>query len=317
MPAKNNVFGSYQQALENELENIGLNKRYISGAEIQSLSGKTSLIVTERPRVQRFPNRGPNQPSSPNPPLHEFESDQEMPQPMPPPDAFHHGTPFIEDVVMSNYWQMLWEKHTRVVVMLAGQPWDIDHALKGDYPQNSIGSTPYYLPLAMNKPARYGKFTVRVVSERFDKASRATVRSLKIQKSSKDEQRSLTHIFIPVVAFGQNRDQDEGSVELPSDKQMIALLKLVQAENKKTDNNGMKSGPVAVHCEQGHGRTGVFMMAMFLLEDKENGAIQERISQDKTFDYIVTSINQARMKRSGIIKFKVQFKYLYYVRRLI
>ncbi|XP_064402254.1 tyrosine-protein phosphatase non-receptor type 4-like [Halichondria panicea] len=129
-----------------------------------------------------------------------------------------------------DFWQMVWEQHSTLVVMLTGI-----------VEEGKVRCCKYWPDLGCKQ--EYGKYGVTNLSEQTDRV--IVTRQLKLKNRMSGEERNVVHMqYIDWPDHG-----------IPGSK--LDFLRFVQSMRTL---RGQVKGPVVVHCSAGIGRTGVFIL---------------------------------------------------------
>jgi protein-tyrosine phosphatase len=141
--------------------------------------------------------------------------------------------------------------------------------------------------------------SVTLVSLSEDESARATIRELELRTAS-GETKKVWHLL-----FGGWPD-----FLVPEGDDRVALLKLLALSNEKNAND--PSNPRIVHCSAGVGRSGSFIALDWLLQELEEGSLDD-LPADR--DPIAEVVDQLRQQRMMMVQGEAQFGFLYEVLR--
>ncbi|KAG1451151.1 hypothetical protein G6F56_008159 [Rhizopus delemar] len=189
----------------------------------------------------------------------------------------------------NDFWQMVWEQESRVLVMLTKEE-----------EMNKIKCHRYW-PSILNEPVQYGKILVTLTSEtlynvkgldKTDEEDMIIMRQLIISKNG--ENQSVTHLqYIGWMDFG-----------VPDNP--LGTLQLIQMANTMQEmHSKLPSGPMIVHCSAGCGRSGAFCAIDTTLY---------RLSQtdcSTTSDILLETISCFREQRLSMVQTLRQFVFCY------
>lgn len=172
------------------------------------------------------------------------------------------------------------------------------------FPQSASSPT---LHIAADPHHHDGEITVELVSSRFDDATRATLRTVRLTVGDGEEKEVLHYLFEGWPDFltpeGANRE---------------ALLRLVEVSATSAEGVGGKENPFVVHCSAGVGRSGTFIALEFLLRELEAGVFDEwdaASGGDGGRDPVSEVVGLLREQRMMMVQGEGQFYFLYDVLR--
>jgi protein-tyrosine phosphatase len=167
---------------------------------------------------------------------------------------------------------------------------------------------PYYPQFPSNPDMRINEHdefedgfihNLHLVSLHHDEDARTQVREIDMtadNDDSDDESRKIWHLLF---AGWPDFSAPEGA-------DRAALLKLVDISREKNGDNS--TNPRIVHCSAGIGRSGTFIALDWLLQELEEGSLDD--TSDNA-DPIVAVIEKLRDQRAGMVQSKNQFLFLY------
>jgi protein-tyrosine phosphatase len=129
-----------------------------------------------------------------------------------------------------------------------------------------------------------------------DEEARTQVREIDMTAEDDDESRKIWHLL-----FAGWPD-----FSVPEGADRAALLKLVDISREKNGDNS--TNPRIVHCSAGIGRSGTFIALDWLLQELEEGSLDET---PDSADPIVSIVEKLRDQRAGMVQSKNQFIFLY------
>jgi protein-tyrosine phosphatase len=129
-----------------------------------------------------------------------------------------------------------------------------------------------------------------------DAEARTEVREIDMTSNEGTESRKIWHLLF---AGWPDFSAPEGA-------DRAALLKLVDISRAKNGDN--TTNPRIVHCSAGIGRSGTFIALDWLLQELEEGALDET---PDNIDPIIAVIEKLRDQRAGMVQSKNQFVFLY------
>jgi protein-tyrosine phosphatase len=97
---------------------------------------------------------------------------------------------------------------------------------------------------------------------------------------------------------------------VPEGDDRAAMLKLVDISRTKNADNS--TNPRIVHCSAGIGRSGTFIALDWLMQELEEGSLD---NPPETEDPVMTVVEKLRDQRAGMVQSKVQFQFIYDVLR--
>jgi protein-tyrosine phosphatase len=141
---------------------------------------------------------------------------------------------------------------------------------------------------------------LNLVSLEEHKEARTQVRELDMTTEDGSETKKIWHLLFagwPDFLVPEGADRE-------------ALLRLIDMSREKNDNN--TANPRIVHCSAGVGRSGTFIALDWLLQELEEGSLDE-VGDDE--DPILSTIETLRLQRMMMVQGEVQFCFLYDVIR--
>ena len=137
---------------------------------------------------------------------------------------------------------------------------------------------------------------LHLVSLRQDEEARTQVREIDMTPDEGDESRKIWHLLF---AGWPDFSAPEGA-------DRAALLKLIDISRDKNGDN--TTNPRIVHCSAGIGRSGTFIALDWLLQELEEGSLDET---PDSLDPVITIVEKLRDQRAGMVQSKGQFLFLY------
>uniref|UniRef100_A0A182Z141 protein-tyrosine-phosphatase n=1 Tax=Biomphalaria glabrata TaxID=6526 RepID=A0A182Z141_BIOGL len=174
---------------------------------------------------------------------------------------------------LSDFWRMLWEQNSHVIVMLS------------DLYENQKPKVELYWPENLGEPTRYDNFTVELTN--FSQFNSIIIRTFRISKGT--EVRKVVHFFIVWSDFD-------------ADLEVRDFLDLVQVVRMEASTK--KSGPIIVHCSAGVGRTGTFIALDYFMQYIEKHSLQDSID---VFSYVM----KMRNNRVSMVQAEVQYIFIH------
>ncbi|PNF27585.1 Tyrosine-protein phosphatase non-receptor type 11 [Cryptotermes secundus] len=178
---------------------------------------------------------------------------------------------------MSDFWDMVWQENTRVIVMTTKEIERGKNKCVRYWPEECQGK-------------EYGKTKVRNLSE--SSTADYTLREFLVSREgSSEEERKVYHYHFQAWP-------DHG---VPSDPGCVLnFLHDVNARQESVAN----AGPVLVHCSAGIGRTGTFIVIDMILDQIKRQGLDCEIDIQRT-------IQMVRSQRSGMVQTEAQYKFVY------
>ncbi|KAF1948433.1 receptor/non-receptor type protein-tyrosine phosphatase [Byssothecium circinans] len=132
--------------------------------------------------------------------------------------------------------------------------------------------------------------------------ARAQVRELDLTPTTEDasESRKIWHLLFAAWP----------DFHVPEGDDRMALLKLIELSREKNSDNS--TNPRIIHCSAGVGRTGTFIALDWLLQELEEGSLDEVEDED---DPISTVIGTLRQQRMMMVQGEAQLALIYDVLR--
>lgn len=200
----------------------------------------------------------------------------------------------------SHIWRMIWKENSSsaVIVMLT-------QAYEGNrekcypyYPQSP--STP---DMRVNEHDEFEDgfiHNLHLASLSHDDQARTEVREIDMTTNDGSETRKIWHLL-----FAGWPD-----FSVPEGANKAAMLKLIDISRSKNIDNS--TNPRIVHCSAGIGRSGTFIALDWLLQELEEGSLDETPENE---DPIVSVVEKLRDQRAGMVQSKNQFVFIYDVLR--
>ncbi|KAL0074436.1 protein-tyrosine phosphatase-like protein [Phycomyces blakesleeanus] len=200
----------------------------------------------------------------------------------------------------SDFWQVVWEQNSRVLVMLTKEE-----------EMNKIKCHRYW-PSNINQPVRYGPLTVTMLSETKslvfkDKSSNpddaVILRQFVLGRQGSEKRRTITHLqYTGWMDFGVP-DNPVGTLQVIKAADDAQVLYELQA---KEDEEEQPVGPMVVHCSAGCGRSGAFCAIDTVLR-----RISRANPDDSTHDLLIETISRYREQRLSMVQTLRQFIFCY------
>ncbi|KAI9319786.1 protein-tyrosine phosphatase-like protein [Dichotomocladium elegans] len=191
----------------------------------------------------------------------------------------------------ADFWQMIWEQNSRVVVMLTKLQ-----------EMNKIKCHQYW-PESLLKPAIYGNWTVVMTSE-----------TSHTMRSDDDEDVIIVRQFELHCGDAPSRTitqlQYTGWMDFGVPDSPEGILRLVQSADQaqvqfETDGAAAPVGPMVVHCSAGCGRSGAFCAIDTVIHRLTNS--KDGQNRDLLFD----TISRFREQRVSMVQTMRQFVFCY------
>jgi protein-tyrosine phosphatase len=164
---------------------------------------------------------------------------------------------------------------------------------------------PYYPQFPSNPDMRINEHdefedgfihNLHLVSLHHDEEARTQVREIDMTTDDESDSRKIWHLLF---AGWPDFSAPEGA-------DRAALLKLIDISRDKNGDNA--TNPRIVHCSAGIGRSGTFIALDWLLQELEEGSLDE--TPDNA-DPVLVVIEKLRDQRAGMVQSKNQFLFLY------
>lgn len=141
---------------------------------------------------------------------------------------------------------------------------------------------------------------LHLVSLTQDQGARTEVREIDMTTEDQSESRKIWHLL-----FAGWPD-----FSVPEGAERAAMLKLVEISRSKNEDNS--TNPRIVHCSAGIGRSGTFIALDWLMQELEEGSLDELPDNE---DPIIKVVEKLRDQRAGMVQSKAQFLFIYDVLR--
>lgn len=193
-------------------------------------------------------------------------------------DSYNEGAAYIATQgpmpsTVNDFWRMLWEQRSTVVVMLT------------DLRENGVEQCYRYWPEEEEGCAKYGKIRVTKIDE--EVLEDHTQRVFKVRRHGGDESLVVYH-------FQCHGWKENG---LPRAESLVYL----QHQVHKVEPGEYHNGPIIVHCSNGDGRTGVFLSLCLSID---------RLETDDNVD-IFNTVRWLRSQRAGLVSSLDQYNFCY------
>jgi protein-tyrosine phosphatase len=196
----------------------------------------------------------------------------------------------------SHIWRMIWQQNQSpaVVVMLTQTHESGREKCFPYYPQSTDSPD-----MRINEHDEFLDGFVHdlhLASLSLDDEARTEVRDIDMTTQDGSESRKIWHLL-----FAGWPD-----FSVPEGANRAALLKLVDISREKNSDNA--TNPRIVHCSAGIGRSGTFIALDWLIQELEDGSLDETPDDS---DPVVVVIEKLRDQRAGMVQSKSQFVFLY------
>lgn len=200
----------------------------------------------------------------------------------------------------SHIWRMIWKENaaTSVVVMLTQT-----------YEANREKCFPYYPQSLANPDMRINEndefedgfmHNLHLASMEHNDEARTQVREIDMVTDDGSESRKIWHLL-----FAGWPD-----FSVPEGADRAAMLKLIDISRSKNDDN--TTNPRIVHCSAGIGRSGTFIALDWLMQELDEGSLDEVPDNE---DPVLKVVEMLREQRAGMVQSKSQFVFIYDVLR--
>ncbi|KAI6216371.1 Protein-tyrosine-phosphatase [Aphelenchoides besseyi] len=183
-----------------------------------------------------------------------------------------------------DFWRMLWETDSCVVVMLTGQP---QFSQRGGASVAFEQSERYAEYWPANGAMRYDSIIVEIIQE--SRIDDYIIHELKIKNTLENQSRTIRHF-----QFLNWSDRGDAAVD------PLELNTFIGTIHHAHQTFGL-DGPICVHCTNGAGRTGVFIAIANIIE---------RISLEKVVD-VFTTVKLLRAQRPNMVETKAELELVY------
>lgn len=182
------------------------------------------------------------------------------------------------DDTVADFWKMVWEQETRVIVMLT------------DFVEKGIDKCADYLPPSETLDCHrvYGEFQVTLKSR--DMKEKFVVSNVQLKNLENNLVREVAHMWFTGWPTAGVPNEESG---------FISFILEVRRNRKKL----RAKGPVVVHCSPGTGRTGTFLSCDMVMRQFED---------QRTVD-VPRTVYSIRRDRAGAVQTKEQYAFIYRV----
>ncbi|VDL97478.1 unnamed protein product [Schistocephalus solidus] len=184
------------------------------------------------------------------------------------------------------FWQMVWEQFAVVIVCLEPDS-SLEQVMENclDSGRDSVDTTTQARYWPPEGCSMYGKFEVRFVSEH-SSCGDFIIRSFYLKEVESGETRTITQFHF---------------LKWLEDVPSCDVKTVLDFRRKVNKSFRAKKSPVVVHCIDGSGKTGTYLLIDLVLNRINKGV--------KELD-VAASIEHLRDQRHGMIKSKEQFKFV-------
>lgn len=191
--------------------------------------------------------------------------------------AWYIGSQGPTPLTTEHFWQMIWEQHSRLVVMVTGEV------------EKGVVKCETYWPERAGSSITHGDLTLSLDQQRAN--SVYTIRSIRVRHNPSGEERTVWHLQYTTWP-------DHGVPETTSG--MLAFVDEMRSiKTRLMANSG--DFPTVVHCSAGIGRTGVTMMVELGLAKIEAGQLPDMRSV----------LQELREQRYGLVQTASQYEFVY------
>jgi protein-tyrosine phosphatase len=196
----------------------------------------------------------------------------------------------------SHIWRMIWRENPILAVLVM---------LTQTHETGREKCYPYYPQSPSNPDMRVNEMDefqdgfmheLHLTSLQEDEEARTQIREIDMTTEDGKSSRKIWHLL-----FAGWPD-----FSVPEGADRAALLRLVDMSREK--NGDDTTNPRIVHCSAGIGRTGTFIALDWLMQELDEGALDEVSDED---DPIIAVIEKLRDQRAGMVQAKSQFLFLY------
>ncbi|KAI4668512.1 uncharacterized protein J4E78_002339 [Alternaria triticimaculans] len=200
----------------------------------------------------------------------------------------------------SHIWRMIWKENQSPAVIVM---------LTQTHEANREKCYPYY-PQSPSSPDmrinEHDEFedgfvhNLHLASYTIDEEARTQVREIDMTTDDGSESRKIWHLL-----FAGWPD-----FSVPEGDDRAGMLKLVDISRSKNTDNA--TNPRIVHCSAGIGRSGTFIALDWLMQELDEGALDD-VPEDE--DPVLRVVEMLRDQRAGMVQSKIQFQFIYDVMR--
>ncbi|XPS68685.1 Protein-tyrosine-phosphatase [Ascochyta lentis] len=196
----------------------------------------------------------------------------------------------------SHFWRMLWSENESpaVIVMVTRTHEQAREKCYPYYPSST--SDP---DLRINEHDEFGDgfiHNLHLAHLSHDDASRTEVREIDMTTEDGSESRKIWHLLFEAWP----------DFSVPEGADKAALLKMVDLSRQKNSNNS--TNPRIVHCSAGIGRSGTFIALDWLIQELEEGSLDNPAEDE---DPLLRVVERLRDQRPMMVQSKQQFVFIY------
>ncbi|EDU49310.1 PTP2 Protein tyrosine phosphatase [Pyrenophora tritici-repentis] len=200
----------------------------------------------------------------------------------------------------SHIWRMIWKENPEfaVIVMLT-QTWEANREKCYPYYPQSLDAP----DMRVNEQDEFQDgliHNLHLASYTMDEDARTQVREIDMTTDDGSESRKVWHLL-----FAGWPD-----FSVPEGDDRAGMLKLIEISHEK--NGGEPANPRIVHCSAGIGRSGTFIALDWLVQELEEGALDEVPESE---DPVMDVVQKLRDQRPGMVQSDSQFQFIYDVMR--
>ncbi|PVH96840.1 hypothetical protein DM02DRAFT_598544 [Periconia macrospinosa] len=200
-----------------------------------------------------------------------------------------------------HFWRMVWHETSPAVIIMLTRLWESDREKCYPYYPRSLDAP----DMEINSNDEYGDGfvpNIRLVNLDDYEEDRTLVREMYMTLTTENgsESRKIWHL-----QFGGWPD-----FLVPEGRDREALLRLIEVSREKS--NETPTNPRIIHCSAGVGRTGVFIALDWLLQELEEGSLDE-VEDDN--DPVMTLVDTLRQQRMMMVQGEAQLAFIYDVLR--
>ena len=200
----------------------------------------------------------------------------------------------------SHIWRMIWKENAEsaVIVMLT-QTYETNREKCFTYYPESLDAP----DMRVNEHDEFQDgliHNLHLASYTTDVEARTQVREIDMTTDDGSETRKIWHLL-----FAGWPD-----FSVPEGDDRAGMLKLIEISRLKNADNS--TNPRIVHCSAGIGRSGTFIALDWLMQELEEGALDEVPASE---DPVMNVVQKLRDQRPGMVQSDSQFQFIYDVMR--
>ncbi|KNG52618.1 tyrosine-protein phosphatase 2 [Stemphylium lycopersici] len=200
----------------------------------------------------------------------------------------------------SHIWRMIWKENASpaVIVMLTQTYEAYREKCFPYYPQS-----PSQPDMRINEHDEFEDgliHNLHLASYTIDEEARTQVREVDMTMDDGSESKKIWHLL-----FAGWPD-----FSVPEGDDRAGMLKLVDISRQKNSDNA--TNPRIVHCSAGIGRSGTFIALDWLMQELEEGSLDDTPESEDPVEKVVQML---RDQRAGMVQSKIQFQFIYDVMR--